>query len=164
MSPQTASAEPTRYLLQGGELAEVLDFMAEVSRRGTTVPEPEFALVSANGTQLEVPGSVLEAFLRMATEMACGQGVTVMPQNALLTTQEAAELLGISRSAVVCLLEDGEIPYERQGQHRRVLPSDLLSYGQRMRLDRLESLERMVRESEASGLYELTSGPPPQTR
>jgi Helix-turn-helix domain len=55
---------------------------------------------------------VFEALIQVATAMAQGQGVTVMPQNALLTTQEAAELLGISRPTLVRLLADGDIPYD----------------------------------------------------
>jgi excisionase family DNA binding protein len=57
-----------------------------------------------------MPGPVFDALVQVATAMAHGQGVTVMPQNALLTTQEAAELLGISRPTLVRLLRDGEIP------------------------------------------------------
>ncbi len=72
--------------------------------------------------------------------MAHGQGVTVIPQNALLTTQEAAGLLGISRPTLVRLLEDGEMPYEQRGRHRRIMLSDLLTYQQKMRQQRRESL------------------------
>jgi Helix-turn-helix domain len=56
-----------------------------------------------------VPNPVFQALVHVATAMARGQGVTVMPLNALLTIQEAADLLGISRPTLVRLLEDGEI-------------------------------------------------------
>jgi len=85
-------------------------------------------------------------------------------QNALLTTQEAAEFLGISRPTLVRLLEDREIAHEKRGRHRRVLLSDLLSYQERMRRERRESLTRMAREGQEAGIYEATSGPPPRTR
>ena len=87
-----------------------------------------------------------------------------LPQNALLTTQEAAELLGISRPTLVRLVEDGEIPYEQRGRHRRVMLADLLAYQASMRRERREALDRMAQEGQAAGLYEATAGPPPRTR
>jgi excisionase family DNA binding protein len=164
MSARAVGAESTTYLLEGSELAEVVDFLAELERRGVTAPRPQPALVGADGARLEVPAPVFEALVQVATAMAHGQGVTVMPQNALLTTQEAAELLGISRPTLVRLLEDGEIPYEQRGRHRRVMLADLLGYQERMRRERRESLDRMSREGQEAGLYEATAGPPPRTR
>jgi excisionase family DNA binding protein len=93
-----------------------------------------------------------------------GRGVTVIPQNALLTTQEAAELLGISRPTLLRLLEDGEIPHEQRGRHRRVMLADLLAYQASMRRERREALDRTAQEGRAVGLYEATAGPPPRTR
>ncbi len=82
-----------------------------------------------------------------------------MTEDRHLTTQEAADLLGISRSTFVKLLEDGEIPYERPGRHRRVLLSDVLTYRQRQSERAREALDRMVEISHESGLYELTATP-----
>jgi excisionase family DNA binding protein len=163
MSARAAGTDATTYLVEGSELAEVVDFVAELERRGITVPKPQPALV-ADGVRLEVPAPVFHALVQVATAMAHGQGVTVMPQNALLTTQEAAEFLGISRPTLVRLLEDREIAHEKRGRHRRVLLSDLLSYQERMRRERRESLTRMAREGQAAGIYEATGGPPPRTR
>jgi excisionase family DNA binding protein len=164
MSTRAAGTEATTYLLEGRQLAEVVDFVAELARRGVAAPEPKPALVNADGTRLEVPGPVFEALVQVATAMARGQGVTVMPLNALLTTQEAADLLGISRPTLVRLLADGEISYEQRGRHRRILLADLLAYEQKMRRERRESLDRMAQEGQAAGLYEATSGPAPRTR
>jgi excisionase family DNA binding protein len=97
---------------------------------------------------------MFEALIQVATAMAHGEGVTVMPQNALLTTQEAAELLGISRPTLVRMREDGEIPYEQRGRHRRAVLADLLGYQERMRRERRELLDRMAREGQEAGLYE----------
>ena len=126
----------------------------ELARRGVAVPEPKPGLVGADGRRVEVPGPVFDALVQAAAAMAHGQGVTVIPQNALLTTQEAAELLGISRPTLVRLLEDGEIPYEQRGRHRRVMLADLLAYQASMRRERREALDRMAQEGQAAGLYE----------
>jgi excisionase family DNA binding protein len=107
---------------------------------------------------------VFDAQVQVATAMAYGQGVTVIPQNALLTTQEAAELLGISRPTLVRLLEDGEIPYEQRGRHRRIMLADLLAYQASMRRERREALDWKAQEGQAAGLYEATAGPPTRTR
>jgi excisionase family DNA binding protein len=128
------------------------------------VPKPKAALLGPDGRRLEVPGPVFEALVQVATAMAQGQGVTVMPQNAMLTTQEAAELLGISRPTLVRLLADGEIPYEQRGRHRRIMLADLLAYQASMRRERRESIDRMAQEGQAAGLYEATAGPPVRTR
>jgi excisionase family DNA binding protein len=164
MTTRAASGEATTYLLEGAQLAEVVDFVTELARRGVVVPEPKPALVGVDGRRLEVPEPVFDALVRVATAMAHGQGVTVIPQNALLTTQEAAELLGISRPTLVRLLEDGEIPYEQRGRHRRIMLADLLAYQASMRRERREALDRMAQEGQAVGLYEATAGPPPRTR
>lgn len=161
---QTASAEATTYLVEGSQLAEVVDFVAELEQRGVTVARPEPALVAADGARLEVPAPVFEALVQVATAMAHGQGVTVMPLHAMLTTQEAADVLGISRPTLVRLLKEGDMPFEQRGRHRRILLSAVLAYQDRLRQQRRESLDRMAREGQAAGLYEGTAGRPPRTR
>jgi excisionase family DNA binding protein len=164
MTSQPAGTEATTYLLEGQELAEVVDFVAALESRGVVVPQPGPALVGADGGKIELPHSVFEALLQVSTAMARGQGVTVIPRNAMLTTQEAADLLGISRPTLVRLLTDGEMPYEQRGRHRRIMLADLIAYQQRMRQERGESLDRMARDGQAAGLYEATIGRPARTR
>ena len=71
-----------------------------------------------------------------------------------LTTQEAADFLGVSRPTLVKLLEEGRIPYDRPGRHRRVLFSDLLAYLDRQRQHRRAALDRMTEDASQAGLYE----------
>jgi excisionase family DNA binding protein len=162
MIARTATTQARTYLPADSERAEAADFVAELARSGTAVPGP--ALIVADGTRLEVPEPVFEALVHLATAMARGQGVTVMPLSALLTTQEAADLLGVSRPTLVRLLSEGQIACEHRGSHRRVLLADLLAYQQRMRHERRESLDRMAASGQPAGLYEATSGPVPRTR
>jgi excisionase family DNA binding protein len=96
--------------------------------------------------------------------MTAGMGVNVAPLNATLTTQEAADYLGVSRPTVVRLLDAGEIPMSRPGRHRYVRLVDLIAYAERVRKTRANALDEMAREAEAAGLYDVLDGPPPAMR
>ena len=86
--------------------------------------------------------------------MRDGLAVTVAPQNLTLTTQEAADMLGISRPTLVRLLESGRIPFEKVSRHRRVLLADVLDYQQRQRRRASEALADMVADSQHFGDYD----------
>jgi excisionase family DNA binding protein len=77
----------------------------------------------------------------------------------MLTTQEAADLLNISRPTLVRLLTEDEIPYTVRGRHRRVLPRDIRVYQERTRAERRQALDQMAAEGEEGGLYEATAIP-----
>ena len=85
------------------------------------------------GDQVELPEEVYLALRKIVDAMRSGLAVSVIPQTTRLTTQQAADLLHVSRPTVVKLLDEGEIPFERAGTHRRVLLADLLSYRERRR-------------------------------
>ena len=91
--------------------------------------------------------------------MAQGQAVIIAPVHQLLTTQQAADLLGISRPTFVKLLDEGKIPYERPGRHRRVRLVDVLDYRNHRSIQRRAALDRMVEITEQSGMYERTERP-----
>ncbi|MBF0851028.1 helix-turn-helix domain-containing protein [Gluconobacter sp. R75690] len=100
---------------------------------------------------------VLPAYaVRMVTDMltflADGRAVSVMPENALLTTQQAATLLGVSRPHLVSLLEKGTIPFEKVGTHRRILISDLLAYRQARKAEATAILDDMAAEAQELGM------------
>ena len=83
---------------------------------------------SGNGEPVEVPASALRLFLRLLTEMSQGNTVTLIPTPAELTTQQAADLLNVSRPYVVKLLDEGKIPSRAVGKYRRVRFDDLMAY------------------------------------
>ena len=116
-------------------------------------------LSGPNGERLVLPAEVLEVLRGVVAAMADGQAVTIAPVHQRLTTQEAADLLGISRPTFVKLLESGEVPFEQPGRHRRVRLTDVLSYRQRRTTQRRESLDRMVDIADESGMYEITAAP-----
>src|SRR5207247_10520700 len=74
------------------------------------------------------PRGAVELLARILAHMAAGQGVSVVPAHAELTTQQAADMLNVSRPFLIGLLEAGEIDYRKVGKHRRVKAASLLDY------------------------------------
>ena len=121
--------------------------------------EPTTTVSGPNGEQLVLPPEVFEVLRGVVEAMASGQAVTIAPVHQRLTTQEAADLLGVSRPTLVKLLEAGEIPFEQPGRHRRVRLVDVLAYRSRASIERRASLDRMVEIADAADMYELTATP-----
>ncbi len=121
--------------------------------------KPTTTLSGPNGEHLVLPPEVFEVLRDVVDAMAQGQAVTIAPVHQRLTTQEAADLLGVSRPTVVKLLESGEIPFEQPGRHRRVRLADVLAYRERASVERRVALDRMVEIADEADLYERTATP-----
>jgi len=125
-----------------------LDVRLRQSRAGA------WFLADRNGAQLTLPPSAWQ-FLRQAVHaLASGQRIALVPTERPLSTQQAADILKVSRQHMVRLLERGEIPFSKTGSHRRVRWEDLMEY-QRMRdAQRRQARDRMVALTEELDLYE----------
>jgi len=77
---------------------------------------------------LVVPRSAVELLARVLAHMAVGQGVSIVPSQAELTTQQAADMLNVSRPYLIGLLEQGQIDYRKVGTHRRIKAASLIEY------------------------------------
>lgn len=106
------------------------------------------------GEAVLLPSPLFRLILDVLGHMARGNAITLVPVHAELTTQQAADLLGVSRPFLIKLLEQGELPHRKVGRHRRVRFVDLVAYRDRTGVKRQEALDELVRLSQELGLYD----------
>lgn len=131
---------------------------ADLASVATALHASQATLVGPDGARLPLPDEVYRVLQNVVDAMAHGLAITIAPHNTQLTTQEAADLLGISRPTLVRLLEDGEIPFQRRGRHRRVMLADVVAYQQRARTRRRAALDEMTRAAAEDGTYDTADG------
>jgi len=117
------------------------------------------ALVAADGERLSLPDTVYRLLKEIVRNMRLGRAIVLVPENQQLTTQRAADLLGVSRPHLIKLVEAGVLPYHKAGSHRRIFLKDLLAYQKRRDEERKAALDRISKEAFESGLYDRTGIP-----
>ncbi|TWD81143.1 excisionase family DNA binding protein [Kribbella amoyensis] len=122
--------EPQTYLPDEQEqLATVASFLEAHEDKMGERPTPRYFLVGADEhDQIELPESLHQVLVQAVAALSVGKAVTISPTMPKLTTQQAADLLGVSRPTVVRLTDSGDLPYERVGTRRKILLKDLLAY------------------------------------
>lgn len=137
-------------------VADVLSFIkAHEDARGSRPPDRYFLAGPQEGDQVELPESAYRALLLVIEAMAAGKAVTIAPQNKLLTTQQAADLLGVSRPTVIKLVDAGELPAETPGIRRRMIKlDDALACKARRREAQYEALMAMAVDDYAAEDYD----------
>ena len=104
------------------------------------------------GDAVSVPASAVRLFLQLLAEMSQGNSVTLIPTQAELTTQQAADLLNVSRPYVAKLLDDGKIPSRRVGKYRRVRFDDLMAFKRKDDEAREKVLDQLTAEAQDLGM------------
>lgn len=117
-------------------------------------PESRALIVGPDGTRTELPESLYAVLVRAAHELRRGRGISILPVGLELTTQQAADLVNVSRPFLIRLLEAGQIPYHMVGTHRRIRLDDLLAYRRRRSQDRRAMLAGMAAEAQELGIYD----------
>jgi excisionase family DNA binding protein len=144
MSPVWAAPEERKAV------ADLSAFLANVSH-GRKHPRCE--LVGPSGERTLVPKAVFYVLEHVAEVLARGDAITVVSVGKELTTQQAADLLNVSRPYVVRLLDEGQIPYTKTGRHRRLRIEHVLEYQRVRDLECRASLDELTALSEDLGGY-----------
>lgn len=111
-------------------------------------------LVGPSGDGVPIPSSLRQVLVAAARQLAEGNGVSIMPVTAEVTTQRAADLLNVSRPFVIGLLDKGQIPFHKVGTHRRIRLKDLLAYRRRRDASRRAVIDRLATEAQELGIYD----------
>lgn len=117
------------------------------------------ALLGPQNERIELPESVYHVLKDVVRYMKAGRAITLVPQKQQLTTQSAANMLGCSRPHVIKLLETGAIPFQKVGQHRRVLLKDVLDFQKKRDTERRVALDKLAQAEFQQGSYEGTPIP-----
>ncbi|MCH8530926.1 MAG: helix-turn-helix domain-containing protein [Saccharospirillum sp.] len=102
--------------------------------------------------ELVLPGHVLQILLDVLAEMSQGNAISLIPYHQELSTQEAANLLNVSRPFLVGLLEKGDIPFRKVGSHRRVKLQDVITYKTDIDAKRTQVLDELGNLSQQEGM------------
>lgn len=105
-------------------------------------------LIQETGALITIPKQALQLLFAVIQNMAEGQPVSIVPSNTELSTQQAADMLNVSRPHLVKLLEKGDIPFRKVGSHRRVLLKDLVAYEQRLAEERERQLDFLSKQAQ----------------
>jgi excisionase family DNA binding protein len=116
-------------------------------------------LIGPGNERVDLPESVYHILKDVVRYMKAGRTVTLVPQKQQMTTQAAANMLGFSRPHLIKLLEAGNIPFQKVGQHRRVLLKDIMDFQKKRDSARRQALDALARSEFEQGAYEETGIP-----
>jgi excisionase family DNA binding protein len=148
MTPVSA---PRDALPDLGAVAEQLArILGARKAKARTLPR----LVGSTGEEIPLPEPMFHLLARIAEVLARGDAVTIVPVGQELTTQQAADLLNVSRQYLIRLLDANELPFTRtEGQHRRLRIEDVLAYKEKRDHEREEALDELAAMTQDMGGY-----------
>lgn len=119
-------------------------------------------VILVDGEQVPISGPMREVFAGVLSVAARGDKATITSDNAELRTQQAADILNVSRQYLVRLCDEGLIPFRRQGTHRRLAANDVFAYKEQRDRERQETFRDLIADSAATRAYDLDIPWPPQ--
>jgi excisionase family DNA binding protein len=146
----TPVAAPPEERAQVEALSKALGGMIHAPKRRA----PKCQLLGPKGESIPLPETVFYVLERVVEVIARGDSITVVPVGREVTTQQAAELLSVSRQYLVRLLEEKRIPFRRTGKHRRLRVEDVLSFKEQRDKDRRAGLRDLSQMTQDVGGYD----------
>lgn len=120
----------------------------ELSALLAEMPQADRAQVKLDGHDLILPRQALALLRDLLSEMAQGNAVTIVPTHAELTTQEAANILNVSRPYLIKLLEQGRIRHHKVNKHRRIRFEDLMAYKRQQDAESAAALDELAQQAQ----------------
>ena len=108
--------------------------------------------IQATGELITIPKKALSLLSIILSNMAEGKSITIVPSESEISTQQAADMLNVSRPYFVKLLESGAIPFKKVGSHRRILLTDLLNYEKQLSDKREHQLRFLANQAQELNL------------
>lgn len=124
-----------------------------IKRLETMLEKAYPKLVGDDGEEILLPDSIYQALCQIIHMMAAGQVISLVPYNLHLSSQQASDLLNVSRPHLYKLLDRGDIPYIKVGTHRRIQFQNLMKYKQQRDSDRRQALSELTELSQELGFY-----------
>ena len=144
MNKQSFILQPPNSDNERQELSNLVDNLSGLGK---------IAIV-ADGQKIEMPSIVSIALMEVIKTLNKGNSITLIPMDKELTTQQAADILNVSRPYFIKLLETGEIPFKKTGTHRKILMQDLMKYRDQRAETRKSKIEELSNLSQELGLYD----------
>lgn len=144
MNKQSFILQPPNSDNERQELSNLVDNLSGLGK---------IAIV-ADGQEIEMPSIVSIALMEVIKTLNKGNSITLIPMDKELTTQQAADILNVSRPYFIKLLENGIIPFKKTGTHRKILMQDLMKYREQRAETRKSKIEELSVLSQELGLYD----------
>lgn len=122
-----------------------------LSRKGAG-PVVRFAVEGEAVEPIALPASIFALVVDLLSKLGNGNAVTIVPVEAELTTQQAADYLNVSRPHLIKLLERGDLPFRMVGTHRKVLARDVINYRTKIDVARQEALRALAASDAELGI------------
>lgn len=104
--------------------------------------------IQETGSFFIIPKNALLLLAEILRNMAAGKSISINPSEAEVTTQQAADMLNVSRPHLVKLLESGQIPFKKVGKHRRILLHDIIVYKENLLQERAKQLDFLANQAQ----------------
>lgn len=130
------------------ELQEIIELVSKISNLD------QFVMLKSDGQEIEIPSIITKILYEIITILSKGGALTIIPMEKELTTQQAADILNVSRPFLINLLENGDIPFHKTGTHRKIFMKDLREYREQINKNRTNKINEIINLSQEYGLYD----------